>query len=272
MVNVIDISNNDDLSAFLTAAFISQTYRVESTWSIVDVWNNIRKNIKINNNLDCVSQLLAMGRLMDLKSELDDTKFNNMLNELTTTIMKDLKNRGHGPDIKDSNFITAMISAAYVSRTDEIETINEIINKWEELAKGIVIEDDIDKLSGILTMGRIMETKYKIDSINQIADIFNMFKEDIKNVVKQEIQQKDFAAALITNAYLEISPKVERVQDIIELWQKIQNELTIVDDIDYITSILAYGRIRDLDAQYFFTGSSVNEIRENIRNLIESKG
>ncbi len=269
---IIDTSNSDEISAIVAATFISQTYKVESTRSIVDFWDKIRKNIKVQNNLDFVSVLLTIGRLMDVKEELDDEKFIQMLTEISTTILRDLKNRGHVEDINNSNFVTALISSAFISSSNGIETINEIIEYWERINNEIVLATDLDQLAGVLTIGRIMEGKYQIDDMRQIIEVHNKLKESLLEIIDDDgVEQIHLAAAFLANAYIEITPKVERIQDMVLFWLEVQKDLVVKDNIDYITSILTYGRIRDLKEQYFITDSDISEIKNNLRKFIEMK-
>lgn len=272
MVSIVDTSNTDDISAFLTSAFISHTYKVESTRSIVETWEKIRNDVKLSNNLDFVSAFLAIGRFMDLKNEIEEPRFLPMINELITTIINDLKKRGHTADIHESNFLTAMITSACISRTEKIETINEIITHWETINNKLTVKNDIDLIAGILTIGRIYEYKYTINNIEQVELVFSKLKEIIKDSIKKrKIKQIDVASAFITSAYLEITPKVEKIQDMVATWQQFQKDLKIKDNIDYVSTILAYGRLRDLDAQFFITDNTISDIKDNIRKQIELK-
>ena len=272
LVEIIDTKNTDDLSAFVTSAFISSTYKVESTRSIVDIWDNIRGKIKVSNNLEYVSAILALGRMMDLKNELEEKRYVEMYNELIATFLEDLKKRGHAVDLHKSNLITAMVTSACISRTEQIETINEIVNQWEEITSKFEIKDDLDKLSTILTIGRINEYKYSIDNINQILIIHKKLRDHLETAMgDRDVELQDMAAAFITSAYLEITPKVERTQDMVKLWEQLLKDLKITDHVDYVTALLTYGRIRDLNAQYFLTDSTILEIRDAIKNHMMAK-
>ena len=183
-----------------------------------------------------------------------------------------MKKRGHSPDLHESNFLTAMITSACISRTDEIETINEIINHWENVNEKFIIKNDQDKLAGILTIGRINEYKYSIENVNQIVEVYNKMKEFIEPAVGDNtIKQKDVAAAFLTSAYLEITPKVEKIQDMVSTWRDLKKGLSINDNMDYVSAILAYGRIRDLDAQFFLTDTGILDIKDNIKSYIVTK-
>jgi hypothetical protein len=272
LVDVINTKNNEDLSALIASAFISSTYKVESTRSIVNIWNEIREKIKISNNLELVSSLLTLGRMMDLKNELPKERYIEMFGEIKTTFIEDLKKRGHKNDLKETSIVIAMITAACISRTEEIETVNEIINQWEEISDKIEIKDDLDKISGVLTIGRINEYKYNINNIEQIISVHSRIKDYIKDLLgSKKIDSKDMAAAFLASAYLEITPKVERIQDMVKFWKEMRDKIDIKDSIDYVTTLLTSGRIRDLNAQFFLTDNSIFEIRDTIKKYINSK-
>lgn len=272
MVAIINIENNNDISAFLTIALISHTQKVESTRAIVDLWDAIRKNVILNSKPQIISALLATGRILDLKKELMDQKFISTINELIESIYHDLEKRENVSEINDSHFVTAFITSAYISRTNEIETTNAIIDFWLELSSKLKLEDDVDKIAGILTTGRLLEEKYKINDMDQILDLFNIIKNALSNLVGgRQLSQKDVAAAFLTNANVEISPNVEKIQNIIDMWSKFGKKLLIKDDIDYTVTLLTYGRIRDINVQFFVSDSVISEIKSSIRTQINSK-
>jgi hypothetical protein len=272
LVGIIKTGNNDDISAFLTVGYISHTGKIESTRSIVDMWENLRSSISIKNNLDYISGLLVTGRIMDVKKEILNKKFVTTISELVSSFSTELEKRLDLSEIKDSHFTTALLTSAYISRTDEIETINAIIDRWEEINEKVKINDDIDIIAAILTAGRIMEEKYKINNINQILDVFNYLNDILRKMIgDREVSQKDIGAAFLTNANVEISPDVEKIQNIIDIWNDIQNDLIINDDLDYTVTLLAYGRIRDINVQFFVSDSIISEIKSSIRTYIDSK-
>jgi hypothetical protein len=272
LAEIINTANTDDVSAFITSSYISHTYKVESTHSIVNLWDNFRKKIKLNNNLDYVSALLALGRMLDVKKEIGEERYIQELDEVRASIIEELTKRDHTSNLTPLSFVSALITSACISRTEEIETVNEIVNQWENVNKSFKIQNDIDILAGILTIGRINEYKYSMRNIEQIVEVHEKLKEHIQlEINDRTIELSDYGAALLTAAYLEITPKIERVADMVNTWAEFQRSLVIDDNIDYISSILASGRVRDLDAQFFLTGTNVFDIKNSIRNLIETK-
>jgi hypothetical protein len=87
-----------------------------------------------------------------------------------------------------------------------------------------------------------------------------------------QIGQKELAAAFVTSAYIEISPKVEKIRDIVDMWVQVGQQLPITNQWDYIASILATGRIRDMNAQHIHAredlGNIYGRIREQLTKLI----
>ena len=63
MVEVINTTNPDEVSAFLATTLVSHSYEVESTSSIVNLWDDIRKIVRLQNDLDYIAAILATGRI-----------------------------------------------------------------------------------------------------------------------------------------------------------------------------------------------------------------
>jgi hypothetical protein len=271
-VAILNTTNNNDISAFLAIAYISHTHKVETTRAIVDLWDNIRQKVPIENKLDFISALLATGRIMDLKKEVGDEKFIATISELIKTISKDLQKRELGIEFNDGHFIIALITSAFISRTNEIETTNAIVEKFVHLVEKLKINDDIDKIASILTMGRLFEDKYMINNLDQIIDVYNIINDSIrKKIGTRQISQKDIGAAFLTNANVEISPRVEKIQNIIDMWHNFEKKLIIKDDMDYTVTLLTYGRIRDINVQFFVTDNIISEVKTSIRDHINSR-
>ena len=45
----------------------------------------------------------------------------------------------------------------------------------------------------------------------------------------------------------------------------------IRDDVDYTVTLLTYGRVRDINVQFFLNDTVISEIKASIRDLIDSK-
>ena len=116
-----------------------------------------------------------------------------------------------------------------------------------------------------------MELKINVKGFQVISDVFVSIRSELGHRASQiEIGQKELAAAFITSAYIEISPKVEKIRDIVEMWAQIAEQLPITDQWDYIASILTTGRIRDMNAQHILAREDLGNIYTKIREQIKS--
>jgi len=59
----------DVCAALLTMASITSSYKVESTIDIIQLWDDLRTNIPINDDMDYISVLLSLGRISDLQAD-----------------------------------------------------------------------------------------------------------------------------------------------------------------------------------------------------------
>jgi hypothetical protein len=268
MMQIINTSNVDEISAFLTTTFVSRTYEVESTQSIVLFWDNLRKNIKLKDDLDYVSAVLATGRIMDYGFEVKDP---NIINTIITDIHTNIKGKKIESEDLQKELVSALITSASISRSEQVESIRDIVDLWVQIKDGIVIRDDLDLIAAILTTGRIMELKIKAGGLDFINDIFlNIKKELAQHISGMTITQKEVAAAFITSAYIEISKKVEKIRDIATTWLSICDQISLKDQWDYITIILSTGKIKDMDAMHFMDNEAMKGMNEKIRSQIRS--
>ncbi len=267
MVQIIDTGNPDEVSAFLTTTFISHSYEVESTSSIVSLWDNIRNNITLQDDMDYISAILATGRIMDYRYEIKDP-------DIVNTIISDINKNLSGRTITRADFqrelVSAFITAASISRTEEVEHIREIVNLWTIVTEKLPLNDELDLIAGILSIGRIMELKINIKGYQVINDIFISIRSELgQHATANQIGQKELSAAFVTAAYIEVSPKVEKIRDIVETWMQIGETLNVQNHWDYIASILTTGRIRDMNAQHMLAHDDLSMIYQKIREQIK---
>jgi hypothetical protein len=267
MLQIINASNTDEISAFLTTTLISHTYEVESTQSIVTLWDDLRKNVKLKDELDYVSAMLSTGRIMDLGIEIRDL---NAYNTIITDIKTYLISRKIDSTEIQKELMAALIASADISKSEEVESIRNIVEVWIQIKDGIVIKDDLDLIAAILTTGRIMELKIRAGGLDFINNIFlNIRKELDQHASGITITQKEIAAAFITSAYIEISKKVEKIRDIVTTWLRICNQISLEDQWDYIAMILSTGKIKDMDAMHFIDNENMKDMNEKIRSQIK---
>lgn len=267
MLKIVDTTKTDDISAFLTITFISHTYEVESTQAIVDLWDNLRKNVKLKEDLDYISAMLASGRVRDYRFEIDNMNFlQTIINDINTNIQS---RKIESADLQ-RELMFAHITAVSISRSEKVENIREIVDLWMQIKEGIEINDDLDFIAAILTTGRIMELKIKAGGLDFINTIFmNLKKELSSQLAGSKITQEEISAAFLTSAYIEISKKVEKIRDIVEAWEHIRSGLKIKDQWDYIASILSTGKIKDMDAMHIEGHEGIKKINKKIRFQIK---
>jgi hypothetical protein len=241
---------------------------VESTQVIVALWDRLRKNVKLKDELDYISAMLATGRVMDYSMEIEDLEtLNKIIADINTNI---IGRKIESSDIQ-KELIYALITSSSISRSEKVENIRDIVDLWVQLTEGIEIKDDLDLIAAILTTGRIMELKIRAGGLDFINTIFlNLKKELEPRLSGAQITRKELSAALLTAAYIEVSKKVEKIRDIAEAWQMICKNISIDSSWDYISVILSTGKIKDMDAMHIEGHEGLQNINEKIREEIKA--
>jgi hypothetical protein len=204
---------------------------------------------------------------MDYRYEIKDP---NIVN----TIISDINKNRSGRTITRADFqremVSAFITAASISRTEEVEHIREIVNLWAIVTEKLPLNDDLDLIAGILSIGRIMELKINVKGYQVINDIFISIRSELgQHASASQIGQKELSAAFVTAAYIEVSPKVEKIRDIVDTWTQIGEKLNVQSHWDYIASILTTGRIRDMNAQNMLVQEDLTNIYQKIRDQVK---
>lgn len=267
LINVVNTSNPDEISAFLTTTVVSHSYEVETTQAIVSLWDHLRNNLELDGDLDYVSAMLSTGRIMDYGFEIKDL---NIVHTIITDINKDIAGRKIQSLDLQKELVSALIASASISRSDKVESIREIVNLWTIVRQNITLTDDLDYIAGVLTIGRIMELKIQSKGFQVINDIFVTIRKELQQKAgDMTIRKKELAAAFLTSAYIEISPKVEKIRDMVDTWMKICDQISVKDHWDYITNILCSGKIKDMDAKHIVVKDDLNDMNNKIRSEIK---
>ena len=254
--------------AYLTQACVSHSYKVETIKDIASIWTGMYMGANLRDDVDLLCGVLACGRIMDLKEEINTAP---AINNIIRNIRIEVEKENIIPNSTDKEFIYAHIASAVVENTDKVMSLREIIQSWLDVRETIELETPLDMVCGFLTVGRILELKVEIDDAKGVRNIYKMLHNELEEVVDDpdSITVKEYAAAIVTSAYVEITPKLEKIRDIVITWQWAEENLDINDRIDFIAAILAAGRIKDLDAKHMLLQESLTDIIARIREKIE---
>lgn len=265
-MQLVNTSSMNNISAILTAACVYSTYEVESTRDIVQIWNNIKSKLKLKNNLEFVSAILATGRIMHGTTE---TKDPDSVQEVIETFNNEVSRRLEPSDITQREFCAGQLSAACVSRSKKLVSAKDIVNLWDDVRKNLKISSDSDIISTVLTAGRIVDTSCQTEGYVIISDMFeNVTSEVSKHSGDIDMGQRALASAYMTAAAVEITPKVEKIRDMVNAWITLYQQLKVSNDNEFIAAILTSGRIKDLNATQFMVPESITDIHSKIVEYI----
>ena len=261
-MELVNTSSTKNISAILTSACVYSTYEVESTRDIVQMWDKIRNTVKINDNLGFVSAILATGRIMHGTTEMKDPE---RVLEVVDTFRTEVARRVENSDITQKEFCAAQLSASCVSRSKKILSAKDIVNLWNDVRNNLKISSDSDIVSTILTAGRIVDTSCQTEGYIIISDMFeNVSREVSKQSGNVEMGQRAMASAYVAAAAVEITPKVEKIRDMVNAWLALYHQFKIGNENEYVAAILTSGRIKDLNATQFMIPESITDIHSKI--------
>jgi hypothetical protein len=267
MVEFRWLFEKDIIIAYLTQACVSHSYKVETVKDIAAIWKDLRQGINLRDDVDLLSGVLACGRIMDLKEEIST---HQAVTNIIRSIRIEMEKENIIPNSSDKEFMYAHLSAAVVENTDKVMALRDIVQTWMDLRDTVEMSSALDMVCGFLTVGRILELRVEIENSDSVKNIFMMLHGELEEQEGlEEISYNDYAAAIITSAYVEITPKLEKIRDIINTWQWARENLPIENKLDFISAILAAGRIKDLDAKHMLLQESLSEIINRIKERIE---
>jgi hypothetical protein len=163
-------------AALLTAAMVGKTREIESLKTIVDLWREYDRLLEIRSDIDYLAAILTTARVLDIKPELINVpeviKIHNMVRE-------ELKHHISTAVADDQRETCCHLAAAYIAITPEIETVGEIMGALNRFMEHVKIRDDYDKLAAVLVMGRMHDSKNKIEP-EEVPPLMERLKELIR--------------------------------------------------------------------------------------------
>jgi len=245
----------DVCSALITMASISSSYKVESTKAIIKLWDDIRANIPIKDEIDNVAVVLSLGRIVDLQADQINIED---LQEVVNSFRSKMEDRNISQGTL-ADLGAAYLTMASVSHSHEIESTVSIVNLWDEVRKSIPLNDQLDLASTILATGRIMDLRIDVKSSEILMEIVQNIKKEMESSGLTQVDYKEQAILLLAAAFVELSPKVETYRDIVKSWLELRNIISVSTINDIVALILFSGKVRDMDTSMFMHPSSLTD-------------
>lgn len=267
--------------AFLVSSLVANWDKIQTSRFTVDLWNELRGKVEINNRLDYLTALLTQGRIMDL--HIDESNYQTMVQESMDNIRRELLFSLTYPILGDRNgteilakayivrlndLASAMITAGFTDLSKKVESSKEIIILWNKIRNKNLVRDNRDYLVSLLVTGRIDDLKNELgkpDGINMIVDNFQNLLTDIDQ--DSHVSKDDLTAAYLTEAIITQTPEIETNGEILSIWERFKAEMKFNnDEVDIIAAILTGGLIRNMTMKLDF--NYINDIFNRIRNRL----
>ncbi|WP_455392409.1 hypothetical protein [[Eubacterium] cellulosolvens] len=274
----------DQAAAFLSSCIIAKSEKIESTRFAVELWDDLRKRLKIETRLDYLAAILSQGRLMDLKVKTNDylgtiTETYNMIrDDLVIKLTYPILGEDGGVEILAESYIVrlndigaAMIASAVTDLSQKVETSKEIIEIWDKIRQMDIVDNNNEFINALFVASRINDLKKEIKDVHDLSEIMDNFKAIMENQEPElKVTRKHLAAAYLTIAMITQTPEIESHAEILEVWRKFRRELRFEDkELDIITSILTGGLIRNmtLKLDFAYIKDLFNRIRKRLLEM-----
>lgn len=273
---------NDYSAAFLAACIVAKSDKIQSTRFAVDVWEELRGELKINSRFDYLTAILSQGRLMDLK--IDENNYIEQVKESLDVIRHELVIRltypilgeKDGSEVLADSYIvrlndlaSAIMASAVIYLSQKVESSKEIIRIWDQIREMDIVNNNNDYLAALLVASRISDLKKELKDSHSLDVIIENFKSILSNIEPTlKVSKNDLASAYLTIAIISQTPEIESHKQILDLWQQLKSELKLKDfDNEVIAAILASGLIRNMTLKIDI--NYVKDIYSRIRTRLQ---
>jgi len=160
-------------TAFLTSACISHSHEVETTKSIVELWELFSRGVNVSDARGLAASILATGRIMDIRV---DIKSPVMINDIVSSITDEIEKSGVS-QFEDREVFASFLSSAYIEISPKVEKYRDMVNGWTQVLEEYHPENEKDNVAAIMYSGRIkdsdsiviMRSQSMMDEIHKIT-------------------------------------------------------------------------------------------------------
>ena len=267
-MNVIEGVTNQSLGcAFISAACISRSYKVESSRNTVSLFMDISGALDIGTPNDIVSSILTSGRLLDLAIEVKNP---DSIKDVYGNFRSVIDESAGESDV--NSLWAALLASASVSQSSKVETIRETVAIWSEYRGKLPDTDPLDGVAVILARGRIIDLASTSLSFAEILATVENIKSELVVSGVREAGLNEIGAAFIAAAYITVTSKVETLKDIVATWKQVTELLDIQDDVDFSCALLTSGNVTDLNAMSILSPFSIPDQMKKLKGELISAG
>jgi len=277
MIPHVIVDRKEMMSAYMTVASVAASYKVETTKSIVEGWNMLRKRIQKTENLDFLATMLSIPYIFgtaELSTQTDktlDTLFAQIDQMKDDLIKEGLK------DVSDRDIAVAFLTNASVSHSKGMSSRRAIIKQYQDVRVNVPVMDNFDILAANLAVSRIMDVKKHPVPPEVIKETFDGMRQEIEKGLEPDLKEalgsgfgdNFLSTCTLTSAYIEISPKLEKYKDILTTWQSLKRFTESAKRSEIIAIILFAGKIRDIDSMHLLQMGTLDDQIKSIKDHIE---
>ena len=166
-------------AAMLTTAMVGKTSQIESFKTIVDLWREYNEQMTVDTDLDYLAAVLTTARLWDIEPNLINVP---EVVKIHRSMVEELAHQENTSIADDQRVLCCHLASAYVAITPKIETVSEIVDTYRLFMEHVTIRDDYDKLAAFLVMGRMHDSKHRIEP-HEIQPLMDQLKGLLKDTI-----------------------------------------------------------------------------------------
>jgi len=277
MVEHVSVERSDLIAAYMTTASVASSYKVESTKTIVEGWSNFRKLVTGWDELDFLATLLSIPSVFgtaELDPE-DDSAMQQVINQIK--LMKEEMTKEGITTVTEKELTIAFLANASVSHSKGLSSRRAVISHFKEINDLVAVETNEDLLAAYLAIARIMDVKKHPVEPDIIKEMYDGMRTEVekgldasfKTVLEQGFGDNIMATCILTAAYIEISPKVEKYKDIMQTWQSLLEHTTSPEPSETIAIVLFSGKIRDIDSMHLLQLVAITDQIAGIKQMVD---
>ena len=164
----------------------------------------------------------------------------------------------------------ALVTMASISSSYKVENTQAIAELTKDVRNNIPVKDNADYIAVILSLGRIVDLGADQINVADLQMVISSFREKLDNLGTTQGTATDLGAAYLTMSCVSHSHEVETTTTIVSFWDEIRKNVTIKDQADLASAVLATGRIMDIRIEVKVP-EVLADIVENIRKEMKSE-
>jgi hypothetical protein len=151
-----------------------------------------------------------------------------------------------------------------MAEESELDDVTKVLSMYKNIKNELKTESKLDYIAAILAAGMLLDLKGGDEEPLNLATMIRVIKAKVSELSDGIITPNDISMAKLVSSYVALSPKLEKPEEIIDIWDKLRKEVELSDDLDFVMALLISSRTHGVT-----TPDGMEEVEDILKKLMK---